>query len=46
MAKPMADSSKTGRKKIEALMANYPVSVRLDGRIKKELATEADVAEQ
>jgi DNA adenine methylase len=39
MAQPMANSSNPGRKKIEALTANYPISVRLDGRVKKELVT-------
>jgi DNA adenine methylase len=45
MAMPMANSSKPGRKKIEALTANYPISVRLDGRVKKELITEEEDAE-
>jgi hypothetical protein len=27
---------------IEALTANYPISVKLGGRVKKELATEED----
>jgi DNA adenine methylase len=39
MAMPMANSSKPGRKKIEALTASYPVSVQLEGRSKKELLT-------
>ncbi|MDR1229838.1 MAG: hypothetical protein LBK61_00390, partial [Spirochaetaceae bacterium] len=39
MAMPMANSSKPGRKKIEVLTANYPISVRLDSRSKKELVT-------
>jgi DNA adenine methylase len=46
MSMPMANSSKPGRKKIEVLAANYPVSVRLDGRVKKELVTEEEAAEQ
>jgi DNA adenine methylase len=44
MSMPMANSSKPGRKKIEVLTANYPISVKLDGRIKKELVTEEDQA--
>jgi DNA adenine methylase len=44
MAKPMSNNSKPGQKKIEVLTANYPISVRLDGRVKKELVTEEDQA--
>jgi hypothetical protein len=40
----MANNSKPGWKKIEALTANYPISVRLDSRSKKELVTEEDQA--
>jgi hypothetical protein len=40
----MANNSKPGRKKIEVLTANYPISVRLDSRSKKELVTEEDLA--
>jgi DNA adenine methylase len=39
MAQPMANNSKPGRKKIEALTASYPVSVQLDGCSKKGLVT-------
>jgi hypothetical protein len=39
MSMPMTNSSKPGRKKIEALAASYLVSVRLDSRSKKELVT-------
>jgi DNA adenine methylase len=44
IAKPMSNNSRTGQKKIEVLTANYPVSVHLDGRVKKELVTEEDQA--
>jgi DNA adenine methylase len=46
MAKPMSNSSKPGRKKIEVLTANYPISVKPDGRVKKELVTEEEAAGQ
>jgi DNA adenine methylase len=42
MACSMTHGAKTPRKKIEVLPANYPVSVKLDERCKKELVTEAD----
>jgi DNA adenine methylase len=40
MASSMTHSGKTPRKKIEVLTANYPISVKLDERCKKELVTE------
>lgn len=40
MASPMTHGGKTPRKKVEALAANYPISVKLDERVKKELASE------
>jgi hypothetical protein len=39
MDKPMSHNHETCRKKIEVFTANYPVSVTLDSRVKKELVT-------
>jgi hypothetical protein len=46
MALSMTHGQKTIRQKVEVLTANYPISVKLDGRVKKELVTEEDAAEQ
>jgi DNA adenine methylase len=42
MALSMTHGQKTTRQKIEVLTANYPISVKLDGRVKKELVTEEE----
>jgi DNA adenine methylase len=41
-ASPITHGAKTPRKKIDVLTARCPVSVKTDGRRKKELATESD----
>jgi DNA adenine methylase len=44
MALSMTHRQKAIRQKVEVLTANYPISVKLDGRVKKELVTEEDQA--
>jgi DNA adenine methylase len=43
MACSMTHGYKTKRKKVEVLTANYPISVRLDARVKKELVSVDDM---
>ncbi|MDR1094922.1 MAG: DNA adenine methylase, partial [Spirochaetaceae bacterium] len=42
MALSMTHGQKTIRQKVEVLTANYPISVKPDGRVKKELVTEEE----
>jgi DNA adenine methylase len=45
MAQSMTHGQKFQRKKIEVLTANYPISVSLDSRVKKEPVAEEEAAE-
>jgi DNA adenine methylase len=40
----MTHGQKAIRQKVEVLTANYPISVKLDGQVRKELVTEEDQA--